>query len=130
MGLAPQTGQIHPQAVVTTLYREGVRFALDMSVLGEDDPIGVPEVGGEGDVVCVRKLRIQALGRDGATIPQRPAQDAFANTINSPPEPASSFFFETYVQSSSASTQVTWAAGTGANTLPATSCLTQFMMEL
>ena len=130
MGLTSQAGQINPQPVVATLYREGVRFALDVPVLGEDDAVGVPEIGGEDEVIVVRKLRIQTLGRVGATIPQCPAQDALGSTINSPPEPAGSFFLAIYVHNSSASTHVTSAAGTGASTLPATACFTQFITEL
>jgi hypothetical protein len=104
MGLPAQARQIDANAVVPALYREGVRFALDVPVVGEDDAVGVPEIGCEDEVIVVRKLRIQTLGRVGATIPQRPAQDALGSTINSPPEPASGFFLAIYVPSSSAST--------------------------
>jgi hypothetical protein len=55
----------------------------------------VPEVGAVGDVRGVRKLRIQAAGCFGSTIPQRPAADLFGNTINSPPQPTGRFFWPT-----------------------------------
>ena len=88
-----EPGQIAANPVVQAFAREGVGFALDGAVWAEDFSVRVPEVGGEGDVGGVRKLRIQPLRGFGATIPQRPAKDAFGSTINSPPEPASSFFF-------------------------------------
>jgi len=130
MGPAPQPGQITADAVVPAFYGEGVGFALEMPVRGEDLTVGVPEVGAEGDVGGVRKLRIQAAGRFGATIPQRPAADLLGNTINSPPEPASVFFLPTSVQSSSASTHVTSPGGTLARVLPTTSSRTQFITAL
>ena len=95
MGFAPQAGQINAQAIVVTFDREGVRLALQVAVLGEDQAVGMPEVGAEGDVAGVRKLRIQAAGRFGVTIPQRPAANFLGNTINSPPQPASRFFWPT-----------------------------------
>ena len=58
-----------------TLDGEGVGLALQMPVLGEDQAVGVPEIRAEGDVPGVRKLRIQAAGRFGSTIPQRPSAD-------------------------------------------------------
>ena len=125
-----EAGQIAADAVVQAFDREGVGFALDVAVLGKDFPVGVPEIGGEGEMSGVRKLRIQPLRARASTIPQRPAQDALGSTINSPPEPASSFFFATYVHSSSASTQVTFSAGVACKTLPATAFLTQLVMEL
>ena len=130
MGPAFEPGQIAADAVVQAFDGEGVGFALDVVVLAEDFSVGVPEISGEGDVGGVRKLRIQPLRSRGSTIPQRPAQDAFGSTINSPPEPASSFFFATYVHSSSASIHVTFSVGVACNTLPATAFLTQLVMEL
>lgn len=70
-------------------------FALDMVFFGEDFLVGMPAVGGKDDGGGVRKLRIQPLCGFGSTIPQRPAQDALGSTINSPPEPAIIFVFET-----------------------------------
>ena len=71
--------------IVATLYGEGVGFALEVPVGGKDLTVGVPEVRAERDVSGVRKLRIQALGRFGATMPQRPTADLLGSTINSPP---------------------------------------------
>src|ERR1039457_3011875 len=107
MRLAAQAGQIDPHSIVAALYGEGVGFALEVPVGGEDLTVGVPEVRAERDVRGVRKLRIQLPGRDGATIPQRPAADFLGSTINSPPQPASLFFLPTYVPNSSASTHST-----------------------
>ena len=87
-----EPGQITAAAVVQAFARAGMGFALDMIGLAEDFGIGVPEVGGKDEVGGVRKQRIQPLRCLGSTIPQRPAQDAFGSTINSPPEPASVFF--------------------------------------
>ena len=101
MGLAVIVGpsfkasEVAADAVVQAFDGEGVGFALDMVFIAEDFPVGVPEVGGKDDVGGVRKLRIQPLRCFGSTIPQRPAQDAFGSTINSPPEPAIVFFFAT-----------------------------------
>ena len=95
MSFAPQPGEIDPEAIVVAFDREGMSLALQMPVLGEDQAVGVPEVGAEGDVAGVRKLRIQAAGRFGSTIPQRPAADFLGSTINSPPEPAGRFFWPT-----------------------------------
>ena len=95
MGFAPQPGEIDAEAIVVAFNREGMRLALQMTVLGEDQAVGVPEVGAEDDVTGVRKLRIQAAGRFGSTIPQRPAADFLGSTINSPPEPAGRFFWPT-----------------------------------
>ena len=95
MGLAAEAGEVNAQAVVVTFDGEGVRFTLQVPVLGEDQAIGVPEVGAEGDVFAVRKLRIQAAGRFGATIPQRPSADFLGSTIKSPPQPAGRFFWPT-----------------------------------
>ena len=95
MSFSFQPGEVAADAVVQTFDGEGVGFALDMVFFGEDFSIGVPEVGGIDDVEGVRKLRIQPLCCFGSTIPQRPAQDALGSTINSPPEPAIIFFFET-----------------------------------
>ena len=130
MGPAFEPGQIATDAVVQAFDREGVGLALEVAVLAEDFSVGVPEVGGESDVGGARKLRIQPLRCCGATIPQRPAKDAFGSTINSPPEPAIVFFFATYVHSSSASTHSTFSAGTALSTWPATAFLTQLVMEL
>ena len=88
MGFAPQPGEINPQAVVMAFDGEGVRFALQMLVAGKDQAVGMPEVGAESDVAGVRKLRSQADGRFGSTIPQRPAADFLGSTINRPPQPA------------------------------------------
>ena len=41
---------------------EGVGLALAVALAGEDQAVGVPEVGAEGDVGGVWKLRIQAAG--------------------------------------------------------------------
>ena len=111
-----EPGQITADAVVQAFDGERVRFALDVVGLLEDFGIGMPEVGGEDKVGGVRKLRIQPLRCLGSTIPQRPAQDAFGSTINSPPEPAIVFFFATCVQSSSASTHSTFSAGVAFST--------------
>ena len=95
MGLAAQPGQIDPEAVVVAFDGEGVRLALQVPVPGEDQAVGVPEVGAEGDVFAVRKLRIQAAGRFGSTTAQRPSADFFSSTIKSPPQPAGRFFWPT-----------------------------------
>ena len=95
MSLSSQAGQVNPNAIVAAFYREGVCFALEMPVPTEDLPVGVPEVGAEGDVGGVRKLRIQTLGRWGTTTPQRPAADLLGSAINSPPQPASFFLLPT-----------------------------------
>ena len=92
MSLAAKAGKIDSQPVVVTLDGEGVCLALQMPVLAENQAVGVPEVGAEGDVPGVRKLRIQAAGRLGSTIPQRPSADLLGSTINSPPQPAGRFF--------------------------------------
>ena len=89
---ALEAGQIAPNAVVQAFDGKGVRFALDMVLAAEDFRVGMPEVGGKLDLGGVRQLRSQPLGRFGSTIPQRPTQDRFGSTINSPPEPASIFF--------------------------------------
>ena len=130
MSLAAQACQIDPNPIVATLYGEGVGFALEVPVGGEDLTVGVPEVRAERDVSGMRKLRIQALGRCGATIPQRPAADLLGSTINSPPQPASFFFLPIYVHNSSASTHSTSSGGTCASTCPLTSSTTQFMTAL
>ena len=85
MRLAAQACQIDPNPMVATLYGESVGFALEVPVRGEDLTVGVPEVRAEREVRGLRKWRIQLLGRDGATIPQRPAADFLGSTINSPP---------------------------------------------
>jgi hypothetical protein len=95
MGFAPQACQVAPQAVIVTFYGIGVRLALQVVLSGEDDAVGMPEVGAEGDLAGMRKLRIQTLGRFGATIAQCPAADFLGSTINSPPEPARIFFLPT-----------------------------------
>ena len=95
MGSAPQPSQINPEAIVVALDRESVGLALQVAVLRENQSVGVPEVGAEGDVRGVRKLRIQTAGCFGSTIPQRPAADFLGSTINSPPEPAGLFFWPT-----------------------------------
>ena len=85
MGFSAETGEIDPQAVVVAFDGEGVGLALEVAVAGEDQAVGMPEVGAEGDVGGVRKLRIQTPGCLGSTIAQRPAADRFGSTINSPP---------------------------------------------
>ena len=90
--LAFKAGQIAADSVVQAFDREGVRLALDVVLAAEDFRVGMPEVGGKLDLGGVRQLRSQPLGRFGSTIPQRPTQDRFGSTINSPPEPASIFF--------------------------------------
>ena len=87
--------QVAADAIVQAFNRERVGFALNVVGLPEDFGVRMPEVGGKGEVGGVRKLRIQPLRCLGSTIPQRPAQDAFGSTINSPPEPAILFFFAT-----------------------------------
>lgn len=62
-------GEVHAQAAAVTFEGEGVGLALPGAVPGEDQPAGVPEVGAEGKVRAVRKLRIQAAGRLGSTSP-------------------------------------------------------------
>ena len=130
VGSAFEAGEITADAVVQAFDGEGVGFALNMVFLAEDSGVGMPEVGGEDDVWGMRKLRIQPLRCFGATIPQRPAQDAFGSTINSPPEPAISFFLAIYVHNSSASTHSTFSAGVAFRTLPDTAFFTQLVMEL
>ena len=95
MGFAPQPGEIDAQPIVVAFNRKGVRLALQMALLGKDQAVGVPEVRAEGDMGGVRKLRSQAAGRFGSTIPQRPAADFLGSTINSPPQPAGRFFWPT-----------------------------------
>ena len=95
MSLAAQAGEIDSQPVVVALNGERVGFALQMPVLAENQAVGVPEVRAEGDVPGVRKLRIQAAGCFGSTIPQRPPTDFLGSTINSPPQPAGRFFWPT-----------------------------------
>ena len=95
MGFAAKAGEVDAEAVVVTLDGEGVGFALQVVVPGKDYAVGVPEVGAEGDMPGVRKLRIQAAGRFGSTIPQRPSADFLGSTINSPPQPAGRFFWPT-----------------------------------
>ena len=50
VGLAPPAGQIDPEAVVVTFAGEAMSLALQMALRGEDQAVGVPEVGAEGDV--------------------------------------------------------------------------------
>ena len=95
MGFTAQPGEIDAEAIIVAFDGEGVGFALPMAVLGKDQTVGVPEVGAEGDVCGVRKRRIQAAGRFGSTIPQRPAADFLGSTIKSPPQPAGRFFWPT-----------------------------------
>ena len=95
MGLAAEAGEIDAKAIVVAFDGEGAGLALQMGVPGEDQPAGVPEVGAEGDVRAVRKLRIQAAGRLGSTIPQRPSADFLGSTSKSPPPPAGRFFWPT-----------------------------------
>ena len=95
VGLATEAGEIDTEAIVVAFDGEGVGLALQMAVAGEDQAIGMPEVGAEGDVPGVRKLRIQAAGRFGSTIAQRPSADFLGSTINSPPQPAGRFFWPT-----------------------------------
>lgn len=95
MGFAAQSGQVDAEAIVVAFDGEGVGFALQVAVLGKDQTVGMPEVGAEGDVDGVRKLRIQAAGRFGSTIPQRPSADLPGSTINSPPQPTGRFFWPT-----------------------------------
>ena len=75
MGLAAKTSEVSAEAVVVTLDGEGAGLALQVAVRSEDQAAGVPAVRAEGDVPGVRKLRIQAAGRFGSTIPQRPSAD-------------------------------------------------------
>ena len=116
VGPAFEASQIAADAVVQAFNRERVGFALNVVGLAEDFGVRMPEVGSEGEVGGVRKLRIQPLCCLGSTIPQRPAQDAFGSTIKSPPEPAIIFFFATYVHNSSASTHATFSAGVALST--------------
>ena len=95
MGFSAEPGEIDSQAVVVAFDGEGVGLALKVAVAGEDQAVGMPEVGAEGDVGGVRKRRIQTPGCLGSTIAQRPAADRFASTINSPPQPAGRFFWPT-----------------------------------
>ena len=95
MGFTPQAGKIDAEAIIVAFDGESVSFALEVTVRGEDQAVGVPKVGAEGDVCGLRKLRSQATGRFGSTIPQRPAADFLGSTINSPPEPAGRFFWPT-----------------------------------
>ena len=95
MGSASQPDEIDAEAMVVAFNREGVRLPLQMAAPGEDQAVGVPEVRAEGDVGGRRKLRSQAAGRFGSTIPQRPAADFLGSTINSPPQPAGRFFWPT-----------------------------------
>ena len=95
MGLATEAGEVNPEALVVAFDGEGMGLALQVAVPGKDQAVGVPEVGTEGDVFAVRKLRIQTAGRFGATIPQRPSADFLGNTIKSPPQPAGRFFWPT-----------------------------------
>jgi hypothetical protein len=95
MSFSAKPCEVDAETVVVAFDGKGVGLALQMSVRGEDQAVGVPEVGAEGDVQGVRKLRIQTAGRVGSTIPQRPAADLFGSTINSPPEPAGRFFWPT-----------------------------------
>ena len=95
MSFAPQPGEIDAEAVVMAFDGEGVGVALQMTGLGKDQAIGVPEVGAEGDVGGARKRRSQAAGRFGSTIAQRPAADFLGSTINRPPQPAGRFFWPT-----------------------------------
>ena len=90
--LAFKPGEIAADPVVQAFDGKGVRFALDVILAREDFAVGMPEVGGKLEVRGVRQLRSQPLGRFGSTIPQRPPQDGFGSTINSPPEPAIVFF--------------------------------------
>jgi hypothetical protein len=69
MGFAPPPGEIDAQPIVVAFNRKGVRLALQMALMGKDQTVGVPEVRAEGDVGGVRKLRSQAAGRFGSTIP-------------------------------------------------------------
>ena len=95
MGLAAEAGEVNAEAIVVTLDGEGAGFALQVPMPGKDQAAGVPEVGAESDMGGVRKLRIQAAGRFGSTIPQRPSADFLGSTIKSPPEPAGRFFWPT-----------------------------------
>lgn len=94
MRFSAQSRQIDTDTVVVAFYRERVCFALQVLFGLKDFPVGMPEVCAVGDVIGVRKLRIQSLGRLGATIPQRPPANLFGRTINSPPESALLFFFQ------------------------------------
>ena len=95
MGLSAKACERDSQAVVVTLNGEGVRLALEMMVAGENYAVGVPEVGAEGEVGGVWKLRIQTPGALGSTIAQRPAADRLGSTIHSPPQPEGRFFWPT-----------------------------------
>ena len=95
MSPAAKAGKIDTEPVVVALDGEGVGFALQVPVLAENQTVGVPEVRAEGEVRGLRKLRIQAAGCLGSTIPQRPATDFLGSTINSPPQPAGRFFWPT-----------------------------------
>jgi hypothetical protein len=130
VSLPPQAGQITAQTVVVALYGKRVRLALEVSAVLEDDPVGVPEVGTVDDVFAMRKLRVQAPGRLGSTIAQRPSADFLGSTINSPPQPARLFFLNTYVHNASASTHSISDASTAPRTLPSTCSSTQFMTAL
>jgi hypothetical protein len=68
VSFAAQAGLVNTDAVVVALDGEGVGLALKVAMLGEDQAVGVPEVGAEGDVPGVRKLRIQMAGCFGSTI--------------------------------------------------------------
>ena len=113
-----------------TLYGEGVRLAPEAPLPLKNDAVGRPKGGAEGDAPAVRKLRIQTPGRFGSTTAQRPSADFLGGTTNSPPQPAGLFFLATCVHSSSASTNSTSSARTGARALPSTSSNTQFITEL
>jgi hypothetical protein len=63
MGFAPQAGEIDAEAIIVAFDGEGVGLALQMTVLGEDQAIGVPEVGAESDVVGMRNPRGQIVNR-------------------------------------------------------------------
>ena len=95
VGLATEAGEVDTEAIVVAFDGEGVGLALQRAMPGEDQALGRPEVGAEGAVPGVRKLRIQIAGRFGSTIAQRPSADFLGSTIHSPPQPAGRFFWPT-----------------------------------
>jgi len=70
MGFAPQPGEIYARTIVVAFDGKTVRFALEMTVPGEDQAVGMPEVRAEGDRRGARRLRSK---RRAVSAPRSPS---------------------------------------------------------
>ena len=69
-----------------------MRLALDELLFGEQCPVAFEMVSGVSVYRAARNLRSQLPACAGCTTAQRPSENSFGSTINSPPQPDVVFF--------------------------------------